>query len=255
MNTIKILSLFIFTLIIGSCSSTKKVATDDLFNTTWELEYLSGPRIAFDGLYPDKRPKITFNKTTNRVEGNNSCNGYSADYTLNGDGISFGEPGPTTMMYCGEGETFFLNTIKKVNKYKIDDDGKLNLMIDDVPMMRFKKSALEMGCYSYHGNGNAIDLEITGLNNGVSGKLMYALDGKDRNSGTFSGRLNGDKLLGTYTFISEGIESMREVAFLIKDNQLIEGYGELNENGTTFVDRSNLSYTSTMPLTKTDCDK
>ncbi|WP_257670901.1 META domain-containing protein [Parapedobacter tibetensis] len=143
MKTTKILSLFIFTLIICSCASTKKVATDNLFNTTWELEYLSGPRIAFDGLYPDKKPKITFNKTTNKVEGNNSCNGYSADYTLNGDGISFGEPVPTTMMFCGEGEKFFLNTIKKVNKYKIDNDGKLNLMIDDIPMMRFKKSAQE----------------------------------------------------------------------------------------------------------------
>jgi len=43
------------------------------------------------------------------------------------------------MMYCGEGEKFFVNTIKKVNRYKIDADGKLNLMMDDVPMMRFIK--------------------------------------------------------------------------------------------------------------------
>ncbi|MCX2681672.1 META domain-containing protein [Galbibacter sp. EGI 63066] len=143
MKTTKTLSLFIFAMIIGSCSSTKKMTDDALFNTTWELEHLSGPRIAFSGLYPDKKPKITFNKATNKVEGNNSCNGYSADYTLNGDGISFGEPGPTTMMFCGEGEKFFLNTIKKVNKYKIDSEGKLNLMIDDVPMMRFKKSVQE----------------------------------------------------------------------------------------------------------------
>src|SRR5690606_31881574 len=98
MNTIKILSLFIFTLIIGSCSSTKKVSADDLFNTTWELEYLSGPRIAFDGLYPDTRPKSTINKTTPKVDGNNSCNGSSADYTFSGDGSCFGEAGPTTMM-------------------------------------------------------------------------------------------------------------------------------------------------------------
>lgn len=139
MKTPKILFLFILASIIGACSSTKKISNDTLFNTTWELEYLSGPRIAFDGLYPDKKPKITFNKTTNKVEGNNSCNGYSADYTLNGNNISFGEPGPTTMMYCGEGETFFLNTIKKINSYTIDADGKLNLMLDNSSMMRFKK--------------------------------------------------------------------------------------------------------------------
>ncbi len=143
MKTIRILSMIIFTMIIGSCSSIKKMTNETLFNITWELEYLSGPRIAFSGLYPDKKPRITFTKATNKVEGNNSCNGYSADYTLNGDEISFGEPGPTTMMYCGEGEKFFLNTIKKVNKYKIDNEGKLNLMIDDIPMMRFKKSVQE----------------------------------------------------------------------------------------------------------------
>lgn len=143
MKTKKIFSLVIFACIISSCSSTKKMTNDTLFNTIWELEYLSGPRIAFEGLYPDKKPRIEFNKTTNKVSGNNSCNGYSADYILKGDEISFGEPGPATMMYCGEGEKFFLNTIKKINKYTIDTDGKLNLMIDEVPMMRFRKSTQE----------------------------------------------------------------------------------------------------------------
>jgi len=140
MKTKRTLFISIFTLIIFSCSSTKNMSKDSLFNTSWELEFLSGPRIAFEGLFPDKKPNITFNKTTNKVEGNNSCNGYLADFTLNGNEISFGEPGPTTMMYCGEGEAFFLNTIKKTTKYMIDSDGKLNLMIGDVPMMRFKKT-------------------------------------------------------------------------------------------------------------------
>lgn len=140
MKNPNILSVAALILFFASCSSTKNTTNENLYNTTWELEYLSGPRIAFDGLFPDKKPQITFNKTTQKVEGNNGCNGYAADYSLDGNNISFGEPGPTTMMYCGEGEKFFLNTIKKVNKYKIDEDGKLNLMIDEVPMMRFKKT-------------------------------------------------------------------------------------------------------------------
>ena len=81
-----------------------------------------------------------FDKTTNKVSGNNSCNGYSADYTLTGNSISFGEPGPATMMFCGEGETVFMSMIKKINKYSFDQDGKLNLMLDNVSMMRFKKA-------------------------------------------------------------------------------------------------------------------
>ncbi len=119
------------------------MTNESLFTANWGLEYLSGPRIAFDGLYPDKKPQISFNKATRKVEGNNSCNGYSAAYTLVNDDLSFGDPDPTTMMYCGEGEKFFLSTMKKINKYKIDGDGKLNLMIGEVPMMRFKKMTQE----------------------------------------------------------------------------------------------------------------
>ncbi len=130
--------LTILLITMSSCVSSKNSRDTNLFNVTWELEFISGPRIAFSGLYPNKKPAITFNKTTKKAEGTNSCNGYSAEYTLDGDAISFGEPGPTTMMFCGNGEKVFLNTIKKINKYTIDVDGKLNLMLNDVTMMRFK---------------------------------------------------------------------------------------------------------------------
>ena len=139
MKKTKTFALLFLVLVMISCSSSKKAPTVMLFNTTWELEYLSGPRIAFEGLYPDSKPKITFDSNGNRVEGTTSCNGYSADFILNGNKISFGEPAPSTMMYCGEGETFFLNTIKNVDSYKIDSVGKLNLLVDDITMMRFKK--------------------------------------------------------------------------------------------------------------------
>tara|TARA_R110002051_G_scaffold1700_1_gene9602 strand:+ start:2329 stop:2754 length:426 start_codon:yes stop_codon:yes gene_type:complete len=131
--------VFTLLLIFSSCSTTKNITNQDLYNATWELDYISGPRIAFTGLFPDKKPTIKFNETTQKVEGNNSCNGYSATFTLKSNTISFGEPGATTMMYCGEGEKVFLNTIKKVNKYEIDTNNNLNLMIDDITMLRFKK--------------------------------------------------------------------------------------------------------------------
>lgn len=128
----------IFVLILNSCNSIK--TTDNLSNATWELEYISGPRIAFGGLYPDKKPQITFDTVKNEVSGNNSCNGYMTKYTLSGKSISFGEPGPTTMMFCeGGGDTLFLQTMKKITSYVIDKDEKLNLLVGDVPMMRFKK--------------------------------------------------------------------------------------------------------------------
>ncbi|MBU3025823.1 META domain-containing protein [Zobellia galactanivorans] len=132
------LCLLLLSLVLGSCSSTKKTADNPLFGSVWELEYLSGPRIAFSGLYPNRKPLIRFDQEKSHVVGNNSCNGYSADFTLDGKQISFGEPGPTTMMFCGQGEGFFVNTMKKINAYHIDADGKLELLMDEVPMMRFK---------------------------------------------------------------------------------------------------------------------
>lgn len=139
MKTLKIFPIFLFALVLFACATPKKNIDSSLFGSTWQLYYISGPRIAFDGLYPDKKPQITFNNETKKVEGNNSCNGYSADYRITDQNVSFGEPGISTMMYCGEGESVFLNTIKKVNKYQIDSSGNLVLLVNDVAMMRFAK--------------------------------------------------------------------------------------------------------------------
>lgn len=130
--------LFASTMVlVVSCNSSTS-PTEQLYGVTWELEYMSGPRIAFDGLFPNKKPQLTFDKNENRVAGTDSCNGYSADYTLEGNSISFGEPGPTTMMFCGGSERQFLQLMKKIDGFSFEE-GKLNLLIGDIPMMRFKK--------------------------------------------------------------------------------------------------------------------
>ena len=116
-----------------------------------------------------------------------------------------------------------------------------------------KAMTLEIGCYAYDSNGSIIKMEITQTNEVVLGNLNIAYAEKDANQGKFAGTLEGDKLIGTYTFQSEGTESTREIAFLVKNNQLIEGYGELIENGTKFKDVSTINYTSKMPLTRVDC--
>lgn len=130
--------LFLCVLIGVSSCNPKLDDSEKLFNTTWELVYISGPRIAFDGLFPEKKPQITFDKETHQVTGTDSCNGYSADFELDENTISFGEPGPTTMMFCGGGERQFLNMMQKIDSYIIEG-GELNLLTGEVPMMRFKK--------------------------------------------------------------------------------------------------------------------
>ena len=117
------------------------------------------------------------------------------------------------------------------------------------------KPTLETGCYEYNNDGNNIKMEITEINEKVIGNLNIAYAEKDTNQGKFVGNIDGDKLIGIYTFNAEGKESSRELAFMIKDNQLIEGYGDLNEDGTKFKDVKTIQYVSTMPLTKVDCTK
>lgn len=109
-----------------------------------------------------------------------------------------------------------------------------------------------IGLYSFHGNGNSIEFEITEAGDQVIGKLIYLLAEKDKNTGTFKGTLYGNKLIGDYLFQSEGIESTRQIAFELKGDQLIEGYGLMNEEGDAFKDTSKINYSSSMPLIKNE---
>ena len=109
-------------------------------NGTWELNYISGPRIAFKALYPDKKPQIKFNLTENELGGNTSCNGFSSKIIINGNKISVAEPFAKTMIFCeGGGETTFLNMLKKVNRYAVTNGNTLAFLMGDVAVMRFTK--------------------------------------------------------------------------------------------------------------------
>ncbi|MDC7999846.1 hypothetical protein POV26_02255 [Aequorivita todarodis] len=106
------------------------------------------------------------------------------------------------------------------------------VIVEEETVVEEAMPSLEIGCYTYNQNGNTVNLEITKNDNPVEGNLSYAFAEKDKNTGTFTGEFNDRKLIGTYTFQSEGKEGKRQVAFMLKDGQLVEGYGELNEDGT-----------------------
>lgn len=109
-------------------------------NGEWQLNYISGLRIAFDGLYPDKKPIIKFNLPENEIGGNTTCNGFSSKIILKGNEISIAEPFAKTMIFCeGGGETTFLNMLKKVNKYAVTNENTLTFLTGDVAVMRFEK--------------------------------------------------------------------------------------------------------------------
>lgn len=138
MKNFTLLFACFLTLLFSDCTTLK--STNTLSKETWELEYISGPRIAFEGLFPEKKPQITFNRAKKEVSGTTGCNGFATKYTLDGQTIKFDENFPMTMRYCeGGGEQVFLKMIKEVNHFYIDAEGKLFLNKGDIPMMRFKK--------------------------------------------------------------------------------------------------------------------
>jgi heat shock protein HslJ len=137
------LSLTILCLAFMSCNSTKStVSAVNKLEGTWELNYITGPRIAFDGLYPNKKPTIVFDLKENRVSGNASCNSYSGNLNVDGNKISFKEPMAMTKMMCVgiQGEDTYMSTLQKINSYSISEDGKtLTFIMGDIAMMRFEK--------------------------------------------------------------------------------------------------------------------
>ena len=132
-----LLLIAIISLFLVSCTTNSLAKNDKMYSNAWELEYITGPRIAFKGLFPEQKPKIQFTKDSGMITGNSSCNGYNTKYTMNGKMISFAEPEMSTMMYCGDGETVFRKTMTQVDSYRMTD-GKLEFLMGDVVMMRFK---------------------------------------------------------------------------------------------------------------------
>jgi len=109
-------------------------------NGTWELNYISGSRIAFDGLFPNKKPTIKLEVTNKTVSGNSGCNSFNGPIKLDGNKISFADPMAMTRMMCqGDGETVFIQTLQKINAWAVNDDNTLNFIMGDIAMMRFTK--------------------------------------------------------------------------------------------------------------------
>lgn len=139
MKNIFILIFLSATLISCKCKKTDSVSK---LEGNWELNYISGAGIAFDGLYPNKKPTINFNLKENHISGNSSCNSFNGKLVPDGNKIDFTQPMAMTKMMCqdGQGEQVFMSTLQKITSYDVTDDGKtLNLISGDIVMMRFTK--------------------------------------------------------------------------------------------------------------------
>lgn len=112
-------------------------AAPDNLTGKWKLYYIDGRKISFDGLYPDKKPTITFEQGSSYVSAFTGCNALSSEFNTK-KGLLF-KPGAMTLMACpGEGEQVFMEYFKKVNRYEVSGD-TLTFFENKTPVMKFVK--------------------------------------------------------------------------------------------------------------------
>ncbi|MFD1875367.1 hypothetical protein [Hymenobacter bucti] len=112
-------------------------------------------------------------------------------------------------------------------------------------------------CYAYTSARDTVRLTLATTQPTVTGQLSYRYFEKDRNEGTIRGAMHGDTLRAEYTFQSEGVASVREVAFLRRGTGFVEGYGDVAERAGAMVFKQPgaLKFTSTQPLSPVTCPK
>lgn len=115
--------------------------------------------------------------------------------------------------------------------------------------------SLFSGCYSQIKGRDTANLQIDNKDSNVNGTLSYNIFQKDRNDGGLQAEITGSTLRGWYLFKSEGVISVREVAWKIKGTELWPGIGEVVEKNDTmfFAVPDQLQYDSTRPFKKIAC--
>lgn len=111
------------------------------------------------------------------------------------------------------------------------------------------------GCYEMAIKKDTARLMLTIKDSTVTGSLVFNWHEKDGNTGMIKGVVRDSFIVADYTFQSEGITSVREEVFKIRDGSLVHGFGDLQEqNGkVVYKDRSRLQYDLDHPFLKVDC--
>ncbi len=106
-----------------------------------------------------------------------------------------------------------------------------------------------LGCYEMKTDKDVYSLLIASVQDGqFTGKLEFDNFEKDSSSGTYSGTYADGILLGDYSFQSEGMQSVMQVAFQKSGDSFVRGYGDVDATGTHFSDVNTITYDSSMKL-------
>lgn len=109
-------------------------------------------------------------------------------------------------------------------------------------------------CYTEATDKDSVFVSLEDNLGTITGKMRYKNFEKDSSTGNVVGSQNGDTLKLMYTFEAEGKTSEREIYFLLKEGNIIEGIGDQKAEGnkSKYVNPGNLKYEGNT-LKQVDC--
>jgi hypothetical protein len=113
-----------------------------------------------------------------------------------------------------------------------------------------------VGCYRATISKDIYTMKIDSQDGlSIEGTLSYKNFEKDSSEGTLTGVYDGAMLFGDYTFKSEGVNSIAQVAFKKTPDGFVRGFGSTQTVGNKemLTDTTTLSYDSSPIFVKTEC--
>lgn len=146
---------------------------------------------------------------------------------------------------------FLISCDKKLEHSKIKDVTQDSQVVNSSDI-----SVEEIGskCYYDDIKNDSVYLKITDNLGTITGKLIYKNSQKDSSKGDVMGFMSGDTLKLNYIFDSEGISSTREIWFLKKNEKLVEGIGNQDEDGN-YTSAKQVKFENGHSLQPVDCQK
>ncbi|MFT3702137.1 MAG: hypothetical protein QM802_07195 [Agriterribacter sp.] len=112
-----------------------------------------------------------------------------------------------------------------------------------------------LNCYRYASESDTINLKLVHVGKSITGILVYRLKDKENINGTIQGSMREDVLVANYSILTEGIKSIKQVAFRLEGNAFVEGHGDsFDQDGKqVFKNLDSLTYSSSVKLIEIPC--
>ena len=147
----------------------------------------------------------------------------------------------------------FLSCEKKKTDLVTSDDSLDSMVVVPETNEPIESSTLQT-CYMEVTGKDSVFVTLEDNLGTIIGKMRYKNFEKDSSSGDLIGSQNGDTLKVNYTFEAEGKTSEREIYFLRKGENIVEGIGEHTTVGaqSKYTNPSALKYEGNT-LKQVDC--